>query len=92
MIYNDEPYQECFVCGRTCLCARHHLIGGPYRKKADILQLYKPICVDCHAKLHDRDHALKLELEQEAQRIMTQERGWTLEKWVQEFGRNYKEK
>lgn len=90
MKFHDNPMGECFLCGKTCQCARHHLIGGAYRGKADRLGLFVPLCPDCHERVH-RDGRLMRRLRAYAQEQMLFLHGWTQEKWLEEFDKNYLE-
>lgn len=89
MKFYDEPVQACFRCGRQCQCARHHLIGGAYRRKSDALGLYVPLCPPCHENVHTR-RAPMLQLRRYAELKMLKA-GWTREQWIKEFGKDYLE-
>lgn len=89
MKFYDEPIQTCHRCGRQCECARHHLVGGPYRDKSDRLGLYVPLCPKCHHYVHTHGDAMQ-QLRRYAELQMLS-RGWTVDDWMREFNRNYLE-
>lgn len=82
-----EISETCFLCGRQGQLAHHHLIGGPFRSKSDKLDLVVPLCPDCHRKAH-ADRTTMLQLRRYAELTMLQ-KGWTVEDWIREFGKNY---
>lgn len=90
MKFYDEPVQKCFLCGRHCECARHHLIGGAYRQKADDYELYVSLCPECHDRVHHNGDLMR-RMRAHAQRKMMHGFGWSTEDWIREFGKNYLE-
>lgn len=82
-----EIQETCFLCGRQGQLAHHHLIGGPFRSKSDKLGLVVPLCPDCHGKAH-ANRATMLQLRRYAELTMLG-KGWTVEDWIREFGKNY---
>lgn len=82
--------RECHLCGRNNATEMHHMLHGPYRKKADKLGLVVPLCRDCHYRLHNTDKRLDRQLQREAEQTLLN-RGWTREKFIAEFGKNYLE-
>ncbi len=89
MKFHDEPIHTCFWCGRSCECARHHLIGGAYRSKADKLGLYVPLCPKCHERVHTNGKMMR-QMRRYAELHMLKS-GWTREQWRREFGKDYLE-
>lgn len=88
MKYYEES-ETCFMCGIQGQLAHHHLIGGPYRSKSDKYGLVIPLCPICHQDVHTDKAKMHL-LRKYAERKMLS-KGWTVEKWIQEFGKNYLE-
>lgn len=85
---------ECFLCGNYETVERHHLFGGPFRKKADRLKLTVMLCPWCHQIDPDSAHKsaeTRLYLHKYGQRKAMREQGWSVEDFVREFGKNYLE-
>ena len=83
---------ECFLCGNYETVERHHLFGGPLRKKADRLKLTVYLCPWCHQIDPDSAHKsaeTRLYLHKYGQRKAMREQGWSVEDFVREFGKNY---
>ena len=86
----------CFLCGRNGYAEpldRHHIFGGPNRKKSEHYGLVVYLChSSCHifgkeAVHNNADNMLKVK--QYGQRKIMQEQGWTVEDFIREFGKNY---
>ena len=86
----------CWLCGRNGAADpldRHHIFGGPYRRKSEKYGLVVPLCHhDCHIfgryaahKNAETAAALHAYGQEKAMR----EQGWTVERFIQEFGKNY---
>ena len=88
MKFYDTP-EKCFLCGIEGQLAHHHLIGGPYRSKSDRLGLVVALCPRCHNKVHTQRLPM-LQLRRYAELTMLRQ-GWSREKWIQEFGKDYLE-
>lgn len=84
-----ETPERCFLCGIEGQLAHHHLIGGPYRRKSDRLGLIIPLCPRCHHKVHTQRTPM-LQLRRYAELAMLRQ-GWSREKWIEEFGKDYLE-
>ena len=84
-----EEAEVCHRCGVEGQLAHHHLIGGPYRKKADRLGLVVPLCPACHGVAHS--NALVNRQMRRYAELQMLARGWTREKWIAEFGKDYLE-
>lgn len=83
---------ECFLCGNYETVERHHLFGGPFRKKADRLKLTVMLCPWCYLAAKDRAHKsaeTRLYLHKYGQQKTMREQGWSVEDFVREFGKNY---
>lgn len=84
--------RKCFLCGSHVWIESHHIFGGANRKKSDKLGLVVDLCHYCHNEppngVHHNREAM-LEIRRYGQRKAMQEQGWTTEKFIKEFGRNY---
>lgn len=83
---------NCFWCGRWDELERHHIFGGPNRKKSEKYNLVVDLCARCHregpeAAHKNRDTALKLH--QYGQRKYMEQKPATTEMFISEFGKNY---
>ena len=84
----------CFLCGNYETVERHHLFGGPLRKKADKLGLTVMLCPWCHQYDDTSAHQsreTRLYLHKYGQQKAMREQGWTVEDFIREFGKNYLE-
>lgn len=89
---------ECFLCGRNGSADpldRHHIFGGPYRKKSERLGLVVYLCHNrCHIfgplATHQNQGTMQ-KLHEYGQRKAMTEQGWTTDDFIREFGRNYLE-
>lgn len=88
--------RKCFLCGKNGAndrLERHHIFGGAYRDKSEKYGLVVDLCGNsCHRngeKSAHRNAKTALFLHQYAQKKVMQEQGWTKEKFIQEFGKNY---
>lgn len=82
----------CFLCGNYETVERHHLFGGPLRKKADKLGLTVYLCPWCHQYDADSAHRsmeVRRYLHQYGQRKAMKEQDWNVFKFIEEFGKNY---
>ena len=91
----DHSPTQCWLCdcnGRGKM-DRHEVFGGAYRDKSKRLGLWVHLChQDCHLdRIHGGDrHSIDL-LKWEAQRCAMKKYGWTVEQFIEEFGKNYME-
>lgn len=87
--------RKCFLCGRTGNLDKHHIFGGPFRKKSEKYGLTVDLCHDtCHIFGPDSVHQNRetmLEIKRYGQRKAMQENGWSKEDFIREFGKNYLE-
>ena len=86
--------RSCWLCGRTnSQLDRHHIFGGSNRKKSERYGLVVDLCHDsCHIFGKYSAHQNKevaLRLHQYGQKEAMEKYGWTTERFIQEFGRNY---
>ena len=86
----------CWLCGANG-CAdpldRHHIFGGANRKKSDRMGLVVYLCHNrCHIFGRNAVHQNKetmLKLHQYGQEKAMRENGWSTERFISEFGKNY---
>lgn len=87
--------RKCFLCGRTTNLDRHHIFGGPYRKKSEKYGLTVDLCHDtCHIfGPNSAHHNLEtmLRIKRYGQKKAMKENGWSTEDFIREFGKNYLE-
>lgn len=84
--------KECFLCKKYCYTERHHIFGGPFRKKSERYGLVVDLCHSCHNEPPNGAHHNRytaLYLKQYGQRKAMQENGWTKADFIREFGKNY---
>lgn len=87
--------RKCFLCGRTAGLDRHHIFGGPYRKKSEKYGLTVDLCHDsCHIfgpnSVHQNRETM-LRIKRYGQKKAMEENGWSTEDFIREFGKNYLE-
>lgn len=82
----------CYLCKLETQCDRHHVLGGPLRKKSEKYKQYCVIrvCRKCHNKIHAHP-ADYIYLKREAQQRTMDGLGWTIEDWHKHFGKSYLE-
>ena len=88
--------KQCWLCGRNGFyyqLDRHHIFGGPNRKKSE---KYGLVVYLCHSECHifgefaaHRNADTMLKLRRYGQRKAMRENGWTVEDFIREFGKNY---
>ena len=89
-------YRRCWRCGRNGVADpldRHHIFGGPNRKKSDRLGLVVDLChSQCHLygpqAVHRNAETMRA-LRQYGQKKAMEENGWDVSDFIREFGRNY---
>lgn len=86
----------CWLCDRNGTgdpLEMHHIFGGAYRKKSEKYGLTVYLCGKrCHregAQSAHRCRETREKLRRYGQRKVMQEQGWDVERFRQEFGRNY---
>lgn len=90
--------RQCWLCGRNGAADpldKHHIFPGALRKKSEKYGLYIYLCHhSCHIfgknSVHKNRDITRL-VKQYGQRKAMKEQGWTTEKFIKEFGRNYLE-
>lgn len=87
---------QCWLCGSNGSfdpLDRHHIFGGANRKKSERKGLVVYLCHNrCHIFGRQAAHQNKetmLKLHQYGQQKAMDENGWDVERFIQEFGRNY---
>lgn len=91
-------YRGCWLCGRNGSADpldRHHIFGAANRKKSEKYGLVVDLChSSCHLfgpkAAHNNAETMQ-KLHEYGQRKIMKEKGWTKEKFIQEFGKNYLE-
>lgn len=88
--------KACYLCGKNGRADRlemHHVFGGRYRKKSERYGAVVYLCgEECHRNGRNavhRNRTVNLALKEEFQRRIMAEHGWTVEKFIEEFGKNY---
>lgn len=85
MIDGDRE-DRCYICHRSGIMHRHHMLHGSRRKMADRYGLIVHLCPMCHIALHD--HGLyDGELQGIAQRAFEEKHGH--DEYMRVFGKNY---
>ena len=90
--------RSCWLCGRNGVedpLDRHHIFGGPNRKKSEHYGLVVDLChSSCHIfgeyAVH-RNPETRAFLQRWGQETAMREQGWTTEDFIREFGKNYLE-
>lgn len=90
---NDKRCALCGANGATDPLDRHHVFGGALRKKSE---KYGAVVYLCHHRCHifgansaHQSREVRLHLKRQAQARIMFEQGWTLDEWLQEFGKSY---
>lgn len=88
--------KQCWLCGRNGNgdpLDKHHIFGGPFRKKSE---KYGLVVYLCHHRCHifgpeaaHQNAATMKKLRQYGQQKAMAENNWTTEQFIKEFGRNY---
>lgn len=89
-------YKKCFLCGRNGngdRLERHHIFGAANRSKSEKYGLVVWLCGErCHRNgkysAHQNGEVMKY-LHQYGQRKAMQDQGWTVEQFMEVFGKNY---
>lgn len=89
----QEDTSYCYACGkRAGKLDRHEPFGGAYRDKSKALGLWIRLCNQpCHegsTGAHG-DASVNAEYRRAAQRAAMETYGWTVDDFIQQFGKNY---
>jgi ribosome-binding protein aMBF1 (putative translation factor) len=78
----------CEICGKQRATSTHEVFNGRVNRNKSIeYGAQMKLCEICHRAWHDAKIDTKPYKQQHQKRIMKQE-GWSMEKWIQEFGKN----
>lgn len=83
---------KCHICGKYGLMERHHVFNGAYRKKSEKYGAVVLLCHDCHNEPPHGVHfnrTVMWALKEEFQRKLMFENNWSVQDFVQKFGKNY---
>ena len=86
----DTSPGECWLCTKKRETARHEVFHGPYRTKSKRLGAWLDLCPECHARIHEGGR-LERQVKAVAQEVLQSSLGWTTERFINEFGKNYRE-
>lgn len=84
----------CYICFSGRDLVRHEPIGGPYRAKSKRLGLWVHLCTCCHEKVHSASMMGIRQgrmMKSDAQIVAEWYYHWNDERFIEEFGKNYKE-
>ena len=82
---------ECYICGRSCPCARHEVLYGNNRENSKFYGLWINVCPSCHQNGNEAIHQVpeKYEwLKAEAQELF--EEKYPDKDFLTIFGKNYR--
>lgn len=89
-----SEYYECLICGRTLGLHKHHVFEGTGRRA--LSEKYGCWCYLC-PRHHNASEVgvhfnkqLDLKLKKKCQKILEDEKGWSRERFITVFGRNYR--
>lgn len=92
----NKPFRrECYICGIMdsdyVKMHRHHVYQGRGRRQiSDRYGAVVDLCERCHSKVHhNADYADYLH--KKMQTKLMKENGWTVEQFIEIFGKNYLE-
>ena len=90
--------RTCFLCGSIGMddpLDRHHIFGGPFRKKSEKYGLVVDLC---HSRCHifgpfavHQNADVMMHVKRYGQEKAMREQGWTVDEFIREFGKNYLE-
>lgn len=88
--------KSCFLCGKNGQgdpLELHHVFNGPYKWKSEMYGAMVYLCgEECHRNgkgaVH-RNRAVSDSLKEHFQRKIMAEQGWNVNRFVEEFGKNY---
>ena len=89
-IFNQDA-RKCFICGKCNASDTHHIFQGSNREASDRYGLTVRLCRDCHAYIHEHPQSeTAVRLKDHAQRAAMDRYVWTLEEWLEKFGKDYR--
>ena len=96
IILQDENTNKCYLCGRNSNFDKldvHHVFGASNKKKSEkyglLVLLHNK---ECHIFGKNSVHGnpkIGMKLKAEAQKAAMDRYGWTVEKFIEEFKKNY---
>ena len=96
IILQDENTNKCYLCGRNSNFDKldvHHVFGASNKKKSEkyglLVYLHHSECHIFGKNSVHQNAEVRRKLQAEAQKAAMQYYGWTVEKFIDEFGKNY---
>lgn len=86
--FTGSRFQECEICGMITWCEPHHVFAGTARRTSDEVGAVAYCCRACHDNIHAFPARYRW-LQEQTQRRVMQEQGWSLEDWMARFYKNY---
>ena len=86
--YYGTTIKRCYKCHWRGDLARHEIFNGANRQKSKAYGLWVLLCPRCHADLHDHPSNWKW-LKVDGERQALAHYGWSVEEWIERFGKNY---
>lgn len=95
-MFERKNKKTCWLCGRNGNgdpLDKHHIFGGPWRKKSEKYKLVVYLCHNrCHLfgpqAVHNNTETMQM-LHEYGQRKAMAEHGWSIDDFRREFGKNY---
>ncbi len=91
ILQETADYPRCYLCGVTSgKLDRHEIFGASNRAKSKRKGLWVYLChTPCHLQYAHGDGKIAIRLKQAGQRAAMERYGWSVERFVSEFGKNY---
>lgn len=91
-IFSQDP-EICYLCGKRNASDVHHIFEGSNRSASDEYGLTIRICRECHMYIHHFPKSkTAVELKKYAQKKAMEHYGWSIEEWIEKFGKDYRER
>lgn len=83
--------RECYICKTQRDLQRHHIFGGPNRRRSEDDGLWIFLCVEHHIGDHGvhRDFDLALKVKQLGERAWIEHNEKTKEEFIRDYGKNF---
>lgn len=78
---------SCLFC-RSPVVARHEVFHGFNRQKSKAFGFWINVCPEHHSKIHN-NAKIDNNLKRQAEQIALAQYGWTIEDFIERFGKNY---
>lgn len=88
--YYGTLAERCYLCEWRGDLARHEIFGSNNRQRSKAYGLWVLLCPRCHMEVHDHPDKYK-QLKTVAERQALAYYDWTIEEWIERFGKNYVE-